>query len=184
MEFSSRPLPRLLCAGLLAAASSGAHAIAVNSTFQPNDQTVNFFNVQGASNTDLQLAMFDDLDTGFTGSLLNIAITGDVASFDPTIGQAVDYTVTNNNSDTLTLLGSDQFILGLRDAVGGTFGWTQPTDVTCTATTNSCTASWSVAGTTELVVDVQLAPVPVPAAAWLFGSGLLGLTMVGRRRAK
>jgi hypothetical protein len=33
----------------------------------------------------------------------------------------------------------------------------------------------------ELVIDVT--PVPVPAAVWLFGSGLLGLVGVARRRA-
>jgi len=31
--------------------------------------------------------------------------------------------------------------------------------------------------------DEMIAPVPVPAAAWLFGSALLGLVAVGRRRA-
>ena len=45
MEFSSRPFRRLLWAGLLAAASNGAHAIVVNTTFEPNDQNVNFLNL-------------------------------------------------------------------------------------------------------------------------------------------
>jgi hypothetical protein len=30
--------------------------------------------------------------------------------------------------------------------------------------------------------DVSLAPIPVPAAAWLFGSGLIGLTGIARRK--
>lgn len=32
-------------------------------------------------------------------------------------------------------------------------------------------------------IDLQIAPVPVPAAVWLFGSALLGLLGIGRRRA-
>lgn len=33
------------------------------------------------------------------------------------------------------------------------------------------------------ILGVDLAPIPVPAAVWLFGSGLLGLVGVARRRA-
>jgi hypothetical protein len=32
--------------------------------------------------------------------------------------------------------------------------------------------------------DAEASPVPVPATAWLLGSGILGFTMVGRRRRK
>jgi len=43
------------------------------------------------------------------------------------------------------------------------------------------TASFSAAG---LVLTGNGAPVPLPAAVWLFGSGLLGLAGVARRKAK
>ncbi len=42
---------------------------------------------------------------------------------------------------------------------------------------NTTDFNYTIAGT-------ELTPVPVPAAAWLFGSALLGLAGVGRRRAK
>ncbi len=42
---------------------------------------------------------------------------------------------------------------------------------------------WSVdAGTGEISYATALAPVPIPAAAWLFGSALVGLVGIGRRR--
>lgn len=34
----------------------------------------------------------------------------------------------------------------------------------------------------EYILNVSLAPVPIPAAVWLFGSGLLGLVTVARRK--
>lgn len=171
----------ICCAGLLVG-SFGTTQAASTFIFQPVDQTVNFFNVLGGSNTDLELAMFDENDTGFAGPWLDININGDVASFSPTIGQNVDYTVTNNNANTLTLLGSDRFILALRDLIGpDMFLWTEANSVTCDSNTDSCTASWSI-GTTELVVDVKLSAVPVPAAVWLFTSGLFGMTLFRRRR--
>ena len=51
------------------------------------------------------------------------------------------------------------------------------------------TGSWSFSGSQSLsqvqldgVTDERTPVVPVPAAAWLLGSGLLGLVGIGRRR--
>ncbi len=41
---------------------------------------------------------------------------------------------------------------------------------------------FDIAASTPLSSKDGVAPVPLPAAAWLFGSGLLGLTGVGRRK--
>ncbi|MGB5537784.1 MAG: DUF4114 domain-containing protein, partial [Thiogranum sp.] len=35
----------------------------------------------------------------------------------------------------------------------------------------------------DVVVEASVAPVPIPAAVWLFGSGLLGLIGIARRKA-
>jgi len=37
-------------------------------------------------------------------------------------------------------------------------------------------------GFNDIVVEVSLAPIPIPAAAWLFGSGLLGMVGIARRK--
>jgi hypothetical protein len=39
-----------------------------------------------------------------------------------------------------------------------------------------------VAGTADFAFDLQFRPVPIPAAAWLFGSGLLGMIGISRRK--
>jgi hypothetical protein len=44
-------------------------------------------------------------------------------------------------------------------------------------------AQWMVNGQTGTVSYVSVAPIPVPAAVWLMGSGLLGLIGIARRRA-
>jgi hypothetical protein len=42
---------------------------------------------------------------------------------------------------------------------------------------------WDLSSTGDLTYNIVTSPVPLPAAVWLLGSGLLGLIGVGRRRA-
>lgn len=182
--------------GTIAAVALGLATTASQAAtvFAPTNQDVNFINIFSSDLTGLELAMFDDDivdingDPVFGGApWLSLDLAGDVASFTPTIGQNVDYTVTNNASDSLSLLGNDNFILALRRGMPGDSNfipWAEADSVVCSGATNACTASWNF-GTTELIVDVALvSSVPVPAALWLFGSGILGFTLVGRRRDK
>ena len=80
--------------------------------------------------------------------------------------------------DTASLGTTAEFELALYDSTSLTFtlmsGFTKQLD-------NAYLVSFgNISG---VVQGVDLQPIPVPAAVWLFGSGLLGLVGVARRRA-
>jgi len=186
-----------LLTGIVLTACGSANAV----VFSPTNQNVNFFNVTISGSGLIELAMFDDSafdSTGFLGGdWLNINIAppdnGDVVDFTPGIGQNSNYTVTNNDFDVnpsnvfnqLTLTDNDHFRLAARRGIPGDtdfIPWSEASDFLCTPGTESCTMTWNLQGTV-LGVDMQVAtPIPVPPAVWLFGSGLLGLVGIARRR--
>ena len=87
--------------------------------------------------------------------------------------------IANNSNGTLTLTGSDNFILGLSTDNGAS--WFAVSSVVAVGA-NSYTVSFEN-GASVLLVDVQfIQAVPLPAAVWLFGSGMLGLVGGAVRR--
>lgn len=143
--------------------------------FAPTDGDVNFLfgNLGGGT-----LAMFDDSDQSYAGDLLYIPVPSIVGIAGPVNGNN-DYIATNSLSNTLLLTGSDNFILGLN--VGGT--WLSDSSVQYFGA-NTFRVFFDNGGSV-VQVDVEIMPaVPVPAAVWLFGSGLIGLAGVARRKNK
>ncbi len=65
--------------------------------------------------------------------------------------------------------------LGLTGADDLTFTWTQSND-------NNGFDEWVLAGTGAFDPGDPIGPVPIPAAVWLFGSALMGLVGIRRRR--
>jgi hypothetical protein len=143
-----------------------------STVFTPTDGDVNFFNLTLVSGS--TLAMFDDADTAFTNPLL-VPLPSLVTIGGPdTFG---NFTATNINASTLTLTNSPAYILGVNS--GG--GWQADVFSSCTIYANACTVVF--ADGTVLNVDSKVQVVPVPAAVWLFGTGLVGLVGVARRRS-
>ena len=139
--------------------------------FAPTDGDVNFLFASLGGGT---LAMFDDTDQLYQG--LNLTISApEIVGFTGPVNANNDFFATGTNG-TLDLIGSDQFILGL-DTGGG--NWISDTAVVSVGA-NAFQVSFDNNGTL-VTVDVQI--IPVPAAVWLFGSGLLGLVGVARRKA-
>jgi hypothetical protein len=156
--------------GIALLASGMANASTV---FMPTNPDVNFINLTLSSGS--TLAMFDDNDTGYTNPLA-IPLPSLVLIDGPDV--AGDYTATNINSQSLTLTSNNWFMLGVNNGSG----WTGDTFSSCNSNANVCTVLFGDG--TILSVDSKVAPpIPVPAAVWLFGTGLLGLVGVARRKA-
>ena len=157
---------------LLALAFLAPGAVNAATIFAPTDGDVNFLFSTLSPGT--MLAMFDDSDQALAGSNLAIPVPEIVGILGPN-GNG-DFIATNEAAATLTLTGSDQFILGI--STDGGSSWSGDTGVISVGA-NAYTVSFSDG--TVLEVDVRV--VPVPAAVWLFGTGLIGLVGVARRRA-
>ncbi|MGD2138699.1 MAG: VPLPA-CTERM sorting domain-containing protein, partial [Gammaproteobacteria bacterium] len=134
------------------------------------------------------LAMFDVDD--FDGAKANPLLidngsdgTGVGEGFDtvPITAAGSDYTATSTEStNSITLFNDPQFVIALTDNGGN---WYEPT-------------SWFEVAeniydvmfdngevlTIDAVPTVVETAVPLPAAVWLFGSGLLGLVGIARRK--
>jgi hypothetical protein len=139
--------------------------------FAPTDGDVNFLFATLGGGT---LAMFDDTDLSFEGSSLTINAP-EIIGFTGPVNANQDFIATGTNG-TLDLIGSDKFILGLN--ING--NWLADSGAVSLGA-NAYQVSFSNNGTL-VSVDVRVVPaVPVPAAVWLFGSGLLGLVGIARK---
>lgn len=134
--------------------------------------------------TNFTLGLFDAGDTTFVTPLQ--VNTGNAVSFTPNTTGAVSYTATNDQTASsipipTTLGGNAAFILGMFDANQVTwFGDSGATDISGGAGT-AFNVSFTSASGQVMGIDMRLA-VPVPAAIWLFGSGLLGMIGIARRK--
>jgi hypothetical protein len=159
---------RNILLGLAFLASGTANA----SIFAPTDGDINF--ITDTFNTGTVLAMFDDSDVAYTSDLTITPLPENVAITSGGIGIG-DFTATNEALSTLNLTGSDWFRLAI--TTDGGMNWSGDIS-TSPAGTNLLNVTFSDG--TVLSVDIKV--VPVPAAVWLFGSGLLGMIAVARRR--
>ena len=128
-----------------------------------------------------QFAIFDDSDLALTGSKL--VMTGGPLGVSDTIGfslnaNGVDYDLALNGAASgFTLTSSNMFQVA----------WLDSNDVWKIDTSYSTDGKvskifWNYGTDSATLFQIDAKPVPVPAAAWLLGSGLLGLIGIRRRK--
>lgn len=169
---------------LAATAFMLASTAASATVWAPTNNDVDFiqWDLFGLSTDGGTLAMFDNGDLG--GTALVIGTDGGHVEFTASGSDYIAelFDVNNVSGGSIILSGDSNFELGMD------YGQGYITDtswaVASSPDTYLITFSGGVGNQTmgkTLAVDVQA--VPVPAAAWLFGSGLIGLVGVARRRA-
>ncbi len=186
----------------LVTAAAGASAATyditgTSSTTLPNGGSLGGF-LPIPAGTQISAATATGSATGDVTSLSG-AIQQDVtSSLDPGLHMLVDwdYVINGDSTGTRTFTGCTDLggTLGCGSS-GFTLGQSYALDVTALDFSNPNVLTWStqdLAFNSTLngnTLDVQsftatIQAVPLPAAAWMFGSALLGLTGVSRRRRK
>lgn len=149
------------------------------------DGDMNFYNADNIfSPIPFDLFLFDD-STSINNSLnpadgLSIALPSITGILGPVGG---NFIATNSGGDTLVLTGSNQFILGLYDGNNNT--WLVDSGFVPINSANGVALQFfdpaSETAVSILVVDA-VTTVPLPGAAWLFLTGLMGIAGFSHRR--
>lgn len=124
------------------------------------------------------LHMFDDDDNGnFAGAADSLLV--DVPSIVGISGPQLGDWLASNANGNLTLTSAPDFVMAVFDSNLGT--WVGDSNPVFFGDGNAAQLTFSTSGGVY-VVDVVSA-IPIPAAIWLFGTGLVGLVAVARRRS-
>ena len=147
--------------------------VSATTTFTPTDGDVNTFDSLGFIPSGDTFAIFDaGADLGSADHLMLNSVDRVVFDFD-----GANWTATNEAGDSIDLGATAGFNIAADSGSGFVGGDPLPPPLGPN--------SWLIGfGSDEAkLAAVDLTAVPVPAAVWLFGSGLLGLVGVARRKS-
>jgi len=180
-------IKHIIAAAALMLATSAATATTI---WAPTNMDTDFIQFDLAGNPGIStnggnLAMFDDSDTGFANALVIGQNGGQVvftANGDGSWNAEV-FDVSSTSGGSITLSGDNSFSLGMdwgAGYVGDSNASVLSSPDTYLAVFDGLDGSGAPISGNTLAVD--LAPIPVPAAVWLFGTGLLAIVGIARRR--
>lgn len=152
--------------------STTANAAVVYWTTTDGNVNLNYSNLD--SGYSLSLFDVDDFDGAQADPLTTDASGTDQVDFAPS---GSDYTATSvGTNDSITLFGDDQFVIAVTNDMST---WLEPQ-----SWTDMGGGFYDITFANGMVLSVDAVPhvVPVPPAVWLFGSGLLGLVGIARRK--
>lgn len=175
-----------VCACSLSLASFILASNASSATvWAPTNEDTDFIQLEflGLTTNGGSLTLFDEDDFG--GNALDIGSSGGEVRFTSSGSDwtAQFFDVNNTPGGTITLVGDTNFVLGMKWEDGDYWAdstWSlesSPDTYLITFTGLDVPNSPDIGQT--LAVDVTV--VPIPAAVWLFGSGLIGLAGIARR---
>ncbi len=127
------------------------------------------------------------LDALMAPSIFGLGATVDFVP--PSSPGATSYFAVNSSGTTLALGSTNEFSIAI--SLDGGISWLEDDMSKTVYSTNGDIAQliFNLPAPGDLpfpveesVIAVDVAPVPLPAAAWLFGAGLLGLVGVARRK--
>ena len=183
-------ITHIIVAAGFAMASSVASAATI---WAPTNEDTDFIQLDFAGTPDAgrgistnggTLALFDDADFGGTALVIG-EDGGQVVFTDNNDGSwnAEFFDESDTSGGSITLSGNANFTLGM-DWGMGYVGDSNATLISSPDTYlivfDGYDAQENPISGNTLAVD--LAPIPVPAAVWLFGTGLIGLVAVARRK--
>ena len=191
-----------LCAGLLAAAGANATQVSVNNYSFESDVLADGFNIVGVTGWsgggvfNPSIASFTSvpdgvntlwINSGSAAQTLSTVLTANMAyTLMVDVGDRIDWDTFPGYSVALlagsTILASESSLMPNNGFLTSTVNYTAlagnpflGTALTILLTTNGTQVNFDN-------VRLDASPVPIPAAAWLLGSGLLGLVGVARRK--
>lgn len=160
----------LISLSLLATSAASASTI-----LTATDSDVNF--LFAPLPTGVSLFMFDDDNNNNFAASPNLLVN--VPSIVGISGpQSGDYLAANVNG-SLVLSNAPSFVMAVYDS--NLAAWVGDSNPVFYGNGNAAQLTFDTSGGVY-VVDVVTTVIPVPAAAWLLGSGLIGLVGVARRR--